>query len=297
LIAVGVTALVSAVGTPLLGFGYLDFLFLLALAAAVGLVLDPSVWGGVVLSASIYVGQLAGVLFYPGDAGSDTAAFFLIFAIVFIPVGIGLLFLVVYLARRLRSVSPSPASGAVRRASERSAETAGSGTTSPEPTETRSATPGRWLTIVQIGLCIVVGGLLLVALPITPIRHTKDKHAFAAMEGAFGRVRLPDGYVLVRSERQGSCDVFGCYGITGEFRVYAVPRDSGAPDELVSALEAAGFIVGQNYQCTIIADQGSIDLYLEFHSKPERIDVPQPVCGTGVWPHVYLWVEITDLAS
>ena len=116
---------------------------------------------------------------------------------------------------------------------------------------------------------------------------------FAEMDAAFGRVRLPDGYTMVRSDRQGGYyDLLG-YQDPGEFRVYGMPRDARVAEELIAAVEAAGFSINQEDECTFIADRGPLVLYVEFHSKAYAIDIVGPHCSPELWPHVYVWIEIT----
>src|SRR5438445_8763311 len=134
---------------------------------------------------------------------------------------------------------------------------------SAEPTEARGASRGRWLRAILVALGAVIGGLLLIAGLIAllfTIKNAKAKReaqpVFAEMEAAFSRLRLPNGYAVIRSERQGGYyDLLG-YQSPGEYRVYAVPRDSRAVDELIGAVEAGGFSVPQEDQCSFIADHG-----------------------------------------
>src|SRR5438128_1362783 len=126
----------------------------------------------------------------------------------------------------------------------------------------------------------VIAGLLLLAgivVLVFTLRNVKAKRdaqpVFAEMDAAFGRVRLPDSYVVVRLDRQGGYySLFG-YQSPGEFRVYAVPRGSHVADELKTAIQSAGFSIGQDYACTLIADRGSVTLYIEFHATPEGMDM------------------------
>ena len=55
-------------------------------------------------------------------------------------------------------------------------------------------------------------------------------------DAAFGRVRLPNTYTVVRSDRQGGYYDLPGYQMPGEYRVYALPRDSHAPDELIASV-------------------------------------------------------------
>jgi hypothetical protein len=161
---------------------------------------------------------------------------------------------------------------------------------------TRRRGPRRVLLLV-VG---VVGGLLLlvgaVALYFT-VENAKAKRdaqpVFAEMDAAFGRVRLPEGYSVVRSERQGGYfSLFG-YQSPGEFRVYAVPRDPQVADELMTAIQAAGFSITQADECTFIAERGPVLLYVELHRNPAvSIDITGIHCSPELWPHPYVWIEI-----
>jgi hypothetical protein len=146
----------------------------------------------------------------------------------------------------------------------------------------------------------VIGGLVLlvgVVVLLFTFKNVKAKRdaqpVFAEMDAAFGRVLLPYAYTMVRSDRQGGYyDLLG-YQDPGEFRVYAVPRDARVAEELMAAVEAAGFSINQEDECTFIADLGPVMLDVEFHSKAYAIDIVGPRCSPELWPHVYVWIEIT----
>jgi hypothetical protein len=147
------------------------------------------------------------------------------------------------------------------------------------------------------GLLPLVGAVVLYY----TLENAKAKRdaqpVFAEMDAAFGRVPLSDGYTVVRSERQGGYySLFG-YQSPGEFRVYAALRGSGVAD-LKSALESAGFSIGQDYACTLVADRGSVNLYIEFHRYDPAVslDITGVQCSPTSWPNVYVWVEITVLS-
>jgi hypothetical protein len=146
----------------------------------------------------------------------------------------------------------------------------------------------------------VIGGLLLLAgivVLLFTVRNVKAKRdaqpVFAQMDSAFGRVQLPKGYAVVRSDRQGGYyNLFG-YQAPGEFRVYAVPRGSRVADELMAAIEAAGFSIDPAGECRFWADRGQVTLYVEFHRNPaESIDIIGSHCSPEMWPHVYVWIAI-----
>jgi hypothetical protein len=161
---------------------------------------------------------------------------------------------------------------------------------------------------VRIFLIVVgalIGGLLLFVGAVVLYFHVENvkgkrdvQPVYAQMDVAFGRVPLPDGYTVVRSERQGGYySLFG-YQSPGEFRVYAAPRGSGVAD-LKSALESAGFSIGQDYACTLIADRGSVNLYIEFHRYDPAVslDITGVQCSPTSWPNVYVWVDIGGAAA
>jgi hypothetical protein len=163
--------------------------------------------------------------------------------------------------------------------------------------KTRRRAPLRVFLLVVGGL---FGALLLFVGAVVLYFHVENVKArrdaqpvFAEMDAEFGRVPLPDGYVLVRSERQGGYyNLFG-YQSPGEFRVYAAPHGSGVAD-LKTAIEAAGFSIGQDYACTLIADRGSSTLYIEFHrfDPAVSLDITGVQCSPSSWPNVYVWVDI-----
>ena len=63
--------------------------------------------------------------------------------------------------------------------------------------------------------------------------------------------------------------------------------------ELKTAIESAGFSIRQDYACTLIADRGSVTLYIEFHRNPAvSIDITGVQCSPTSWPNVYVWVDI-----
>jgi hypothetical protein len=150
----------------------------------------------------------------------------------------------------------------------------------------------RLLMLVVFGGPLLFAGIVVLYFTVENVKAKRDAQpVFAEMDAAFGRVRLPDGYVVVRSERQGGYYGLG-YQSPGEFRVYAVPRGSGEA-ELKGALESAGFSISQDDACTIIADRGSITLYIEFHRNPaESIDITGMQCSPTSWPTAYVWVAI-----
>src|SRR5438876_10738439 len=123
--------------------------------------------------------------------------------------------------------------------------------------KTRRRGPLRVFLLVVGGL---IAGLLLLAgmvVLLFTLKNVKAKReaqpVFAQMDTAFGRVRLPDGYVVVRSDRQGGYyDLLG-YQSPGEFRVYGAPLGSRVA-ELKAAIQSAGFTISQDYACTLIAD-------------------------------------------
>jgi len=146
----------------------------------------------------------------------------------------------------------------------------------------------------------VIAGLLLLAAIVVLVftlrnvkAHREARPVFAEMDAAFGRVRLPDGYVVVRSDRQGG--YYGLFGYQspGEYRVYAVPRDSRIADQLMAAIQFAGFGINQAGECTFWADRGGVTLFVEFHSDPAKsIDIVGSHCSPELWSHVYVWIEI-----
>jgi hypothetical protein len=142
------------------------------------------------------------------------------------------------------------------------------------------------------GVLLIVGG---VALYFT-VENAKAKRdaqpVFAEMDAAFGRVRLPGGYTVVRSERQGGYYNLLGYQSPGEHRVYAAPPGLRVTDEFKAAIRSAGFSIGQDYACTLIADRGSVTLYIEFHTTPEGMDITGVDCSPEDWPHVYVMIEI-----
>jgi hypothetical protein len=159
------------------------------------------------------------------------------------------------------------------------------------------------LRVFLIILGALIGGLLLLVGAVVLYFHVENVKAkrdaqplYAEMDAAFGRVPLPDGYTVVRSERQGGYYSLLGYQSPGEFRVYAAPRGSGVAD-LKSALESAGFSIGQDYACTLIADRGSVNLYIEFHRYDPAVslDIIGVQCSPTSWPDVYVWVEVTVL--
>ena len=148
--------------------------------------------------------------------------------------------------------------------------------------KTRRRGPLRVVLLVVGG---VIGGLLLlvgIVVLLFTFKNVKARRdaqpVFAEMDAAFGRVQLPDGYALVRSDRQGGYYNLIGYQSPGEFRVYALPRGSGVA-ELKAAIESAGFSIGQDYACTLIADRGSVNLYIEFHRTTEPIDITGLHCS------------------
>jgi hypothetical protein len=169
------------------------------------------------------------------------------------------------------------------------------------PTASKSRRRGP-LRVFLLVIGAVIGGLLLLVGIVAMLFTFKNVKArrdaqpvFAEMDAAFGRVQLPDGYAVVRSERQGGYYNLLGYHSPGEFRVYAVPRGSGVAD-LKAALESAGFSIGQDYACTLIADRGSVNLYIEFHRNPAvSIDITGVQCSQTSWPNVYVWVSIVVL--
>jgi hypothetical protein len=156
------------------------------------------------------------------------------------------------------------------------------------------------LRVFLIVVGALIGGLLLlvgIVVLLFTLRNVKAKRdaqpVFAEMDAAFGRVRLPHGYVVVRSDRQGGYyDLFG-YQSPGEFRVYAAPRGSGVA-ELKAAIQSAGFSIGQDYACTLIADRGPVTLYIEFHRYDPAVslDITGVQCSPSSWPNVYVWMDI-----
>jgi len=163
--------------------------------------------------------------------------------------------------------------------------------------KTRRRGPLRVFLLVVGG---VIAGLLLLAAIVVLVftlrnvkAHREAQPVFAEMDAAFGRVPLPDGYVVVRSDRQGGYyGLFG-YQAPGEFRVYAVPRDSRVADQLMAAIQSAGFGINQGGECTFWSDRGRVTLYVEFHSNPaESIDIVGSHCSPELWSHAYVWIEI-----
>ena len=147
-----------------------------------------------------------------------------------------------------------------------------------------------------IGGLLLLVGIVVLFFTFKNVQAKRDAQpVFAQMDAAFGRVRLPEGYVVVRSDRQGGYySLFG-YQSPGEFRVYAVPRSSRVVDELKAAIQSAGFSISQDYACTLIADRGPVTFYIEFHTNPaDSIDIGSH-CSPELWPHVYVWIEIMVL--
>jgi hypothetical protein len=162
----------------------------------------------------------------------------------------------------------------------------------------RKRRPLRILLIVVgalIGALVLLVGAVVLYFTVENAKAKRDAQpVFAEMDAAFGRVRLPEGYAVVRSERQGGYyDLFG-YQSPGEFRVYAVPTNPAVPDELKAAVQAGGFTITQSDEsCTFIAERGPVLLYVEFHRNPAvAIDITSSPCSPQLWPHAYVWIEI-----
>lgn len=141
----------------------------------------------------------------------------------------------------------------------------------------------------------MLAGIVVLVFTLRNVKAKRDAQpVFAEVDTAFGRVRLPDGYTVVRSERQGGYyGLFG-YQAPGEFRVYAVPRGPRVSDELMAAMQAAGFSINPAGDCTFWAERGPVLLYVEFHANPaESTDIVGLHCSPELWPHAYVWIEIT----
>jgi hypothetical protein len=168
--------------------------------------------------------------------------------------------------------------------------------------KTRRRGPLRVFLLVvgaMVGVVLLLVGAVVLYYTVENAKAKRDAQpVFAEMDAAFGRVQLPDGYVVVRSERQGGYYNLLGYQSPGEFRVYAAPRGSGVAD-LKTALESAGFSIGQDYACTLIADRGSITLYIEFHRYDPAVslDITGVQCSPTSWPQAYVWVSIGYIAA
>ena len=106
--------------------------------------------------------------------------------------------------------------------------------------KTRGRGPLRVFLLVVgavIGALLLLAGVVVLHYHLENVKAKRDAQpVFAEMDAAFGRVRLPDDYVVVRSDRQGGYYNLLGYQAPGEFRVYAAPRGSGVA-ELKTAIE------------------------------------------------------------
>jgi hypothetical protein len=151
------------------------------------------------------------------------------------------------------------------------------------------ASAAAFLTLGLVGILLFVRG------PADRLGGDSQR-VFDEMHSAYGRVRLPPGYILVHVESRGGIGLFQDQGPYEE-RVYTVENVPHIGDTFQAALAAAGFRIEPHNRCAFDARRGRVLLIVEYFRTPEPpIDYNgRPQCpSTSRPPRVYAWTILSE---